>query len=385
MVYFDQNKYAIIKTILVVMGLVSLAAGLHNIIKDGCDCQIEGANWLLQNKSPYAALWENRENFRLYRIPTHLPQEYYILIPFALLGSFWGFLLYGIVGVLFIYSCKFIKKGNNHYVLLFFLLLSTTTFRLNVGSGQFLCFYFGVFILFDYLITKKNNRFYSFLVTPLLLVILASKLTSFFWILLYYPLKRKYLIIYLVAFIFQVIIILTFIFHTNISLETFLNDYIKILSIHTGLTNSVRSVFSINFSSFFQSIGSAFVLIQLILIFLFAYLKYIKKIVIDEGAWIFTCISLSFIVVYHGNYDSFLLLLPLFIANENTFQLKNRFFISLIVFMILEKIIFILIADIILALAIVNLFTVSIVTLIQGHFLLNTIKKSKKTIFQPNM
>lgn len=377
--YFTQNKYTIIQVILIVMGSVSLAAGLLNIIKDGCDCQIEGANWLLQNKSPYAAFWENRENFRLYRIPTHLPQEYYILIPFALLGDFWGFLLYGIVGVIFIYLCKFIKRGNIHYVILFFLLLSTTTFRLNLGSGQFLCFYFGVFILFDYLITTKTNRFYSFFITPLLLVILASKPTSFFWLPLYYPLKKKYLIIYLVAFVFQIIIILVFIFHTNISLEIFLKDYIKILSIHTSLASSVRSVFSINFSSYIQSISSVIVCIQIIFILMFSYLKYIKNNLIDEFAWMFICICLSFIVVYHGNYDSFLLLLPLFVANKNPFQMKNAFFISLIIFMILEKIIFISIKDDILALAIVNLFTLSIATLILSQFLAITIKESSNT------
>jgi hypothetical protein len=59
--------------------------------------------------------------------------------------------------------------------------------------------------------------------------------------------------------------------------------------------------------------------------------------------------------------------------------MKNAFFISLIIFMILEKIIFISIKDDILALAIVNLFTLSIATLILSQFLAITIKESSNT------
>jgi hypothetical protein len=381
---FDHNRYSILKIILIVLGLVSLTAGLFNLIKVGCDCQIEGATWLLKNKSPYAALWENREYFRLSRIPSHLPQEFYFLVPFALLGDFWGYLLYGVVGVIFIYLCKFIKRGNNHYLILFFLLLSTTPFRANLSNGQFLFFYFGVFLLFDYLITQKNNGIYTFIVIPVLLLLLLSKPTSFFWIPLYYPFKRKYLIIYAISLLFQAIIILIFIFQTNISLETFWLDYTKILSYHRSLTNSVESVFSINFSSYIQSISSVFVFIQLMFIFIFAYLKFIKKIILNEVDWMYSCICLSFILVYHRNYDSFMLLLPLFIANKNVFQKKNIFFISLIIFMIIEKLFTIFIKDNILVSAIINLITVSI-TLIQFIYLGNIIKNYQVNNCQTNM
>lgn len=367
--YLYQRRYTVIKIILIALGLVSLTVGLLNLINDGCDCLIEGANWLLKNKSPYAAFWENRDNFQFSRIPTHLPQEYYLLIPFYLLGDFWGYLLYGIVGVMFIYLCKFIKRENIHYDILFFMLLSTTTFRNNIGNGQFLFFYFGVFILFDYLITTKNDRFYNFLITPLLLVILLSKPTSFFWIPLYYPLKKKQIIVYALSIMFQIIIILLFIFHTNISFEIFLSDYLRILSQHSNLTNSVRSVFSINFSTYIQSISSVIIFIQVIFIIIFLYLKFVKNILLDKVGWMFTCICLSFIVVYHGNYDSFMLLLPLFIANKNTIQIKHLYFIFLIIFMIVEKLIFLSITDNILASAIVNLLTVSIATLIQYIYL----------------
>jgi hypothetical protein len=326
------------------LGIISLYFGIINLLKYGNDCQIEGSNFLINNISPYKVFFENRSLFRFTRIPTHLPQEYYILSIFAVLGDYWGYLLYGITGAVIFFIYDFEKTKNKNSLILIFLLFATTTYRNNLGLGQFLFFYFGIFLFFDKIIRSENYGILkTYIACPILLLMLASKPTTFFWIPLFYSINKKNIKIYIITLFLQICVIYFFAFQTDVNLNDFFKQYLSILFSHSNLSYSVNSVFSINFSNLIGGINSTLVIFNFILI-LFVFLLQIKnKITLNTDFYLFLLINLSFIFVYHSNSDSFLLLTPLFISKpQEIFSKRNYFLIALMLFMIIEKFIFLI-------------------------------------------
>jgi hypothetical protein len=326
------------------LGIISFYFGIINLLKYGNDCQIEGSNFLINNISPYKVFFENSSLFRFTRIPTHLPQEYYILSIFAVLGDYWGYLLYGITGAVIFFIYDFEKTKNKNSLILIFLLFATTTYRNNLGLGQFLFFYFGIFLFFDKIIRSENYGILkTYIACPILLIMLASKPTTFFWIPLFYSINKKNIKIYIITLFLQICVIYFFAFQTDVNLNDFFKQYLSILFSHSNLSYSVNSVFSINFSNLIGGINSTLVIFNFILI-LFVFLLQIKnKITLNTDFYLFLLINLSFIFVYHSNSDSFLLLTPLFISKpQEIFSKRNYFLIALMLFMIIEKFIFLI-------------------------------------------
>lgn len=324
------------------IGLTSFYLGMVNLLKYGADCQIEGSRFLIKNTSPYQVFLENKNLFRFTRIPTHLPQEYYFLSIFVIMGDYWGYLLYGTIGALFLFIFDFKKSKNKYFLVLIFLLFATTTYRNNLGNGQFLVLYFGIFLYFDKIISSENyNKLKKYIICPILLLLLASKPTIFFWIPLFYSLNKKTIKIYTITLLLQIIVLLIFTLQTKTNLTDFFNDYLNILNSHSNLNTSVNSVFSIDFSNLNGSINAILVIFNIILIFVVFILKIKNKVNLTSDFYLFILINFSFITVYHSNYDSFLLLTPLFISNPEKLFLKNNYFlIGLMLFMIFEKVIF---------------------------------------------
>lgn len=354
---------------LLIFALASVYVAFDTKIYQSVDCQIEGSSFLLQGKSPYAVYSVNREQFRYSRIPTHLPQSFYILAPFSIMGDKWSFMMYGIVGIVLLFLMKKTKPRNKDYLLLVFALLASHPFRNNIGNGQFLFFFFSIFMLFDHLVTNYKKNIFDYLIAPMLLVALFSKPTAFFWILLFYPINKRFLRIYSIAFIVQLLVIWFFTLQTGTTLSEFIVDYFHILMKHGSLTSSIQSVFSISFFTILQSISSIFVLLNLLIFIFLFYRKFILKIEIQRSFWMFTCIVFSFILVYHRNYDSFMLLLPLFIMDENSFQKRNVPILCLLAYMIGQKLIFKFIPVESLQLTVNNFFIVLITSVIHLSYL----------------
>ncbi len=330
------------KFFLILFALISAIAGIKNLIKFGGDCHIKGAKLLLYRQSPYFEYLENRDISKTIPPPTILPQGLYILLPFALLNNFCGYLLYGIIGVIGLYFCKFLKKNNKDFENLYFLLLLTLPYRNNIGLGQSLFFYFPMFILFDHLMKNKNTPFFNYFANPFLLMILFSKPNLAIWIPLYYPFNKRTIKIYSLALCFQVIVIYIFTIHSRSTITLFLNNYLTIAKMHLPLAKTTLSAFAINFSSILFSISSILVIFNFFMILIVFYYKFFRKYIIPDYYWMFSVICFSFILFYHHKMDIFLLLLPLFTLNENVFKSEYIIFLIFIIFLIIEKLIFIM-------------------------------------------
>jgi len=332
----------ILLVFVIVSGLLSVIYGLVKLSIIGCDFQIENANILLNKKSPYDLYIKSPYLFKFKRIPTILPQGLYILIPFTFLGDSFGAILYGIIGILGLFLCSFLKKENKNFHIIFFLLLCTDPYRSNLSLGQPLFFYFPLFILFDYFMKHKDSWIFNIFINPLILMLLFVKPSLSYWIPFYYGFKLRNILIYFISLLFQFIIILIFSIQTKTSIFNFFRSYALITREHMRLSHEPVSIFSINFSSFFSSINSLFVILILFLIFSIIIIK-IKKIKeIKDFQFMFIIILLSFTFFYHANADIFLLILPLFVLNDNVFQKKYIPFIIFLIYLILEKIIILL-------------------------------------------
>ena len=344
--------------IILFFALLSTLAGLNNLSKSGVDCQIDAASVLNNNISPYKLYLENQYYFKYSRVPTHLPQNYYILQLFLFFSEKINYLLYGITGILFLFIItSYINIKDNFYIVL--LILITTPFRNNLGNGQFLFFYFSFFLLVDYLITKKIQfLFHNFITIPILLVLLLSKPTLFFWIPFYYKLTKRLFFSYFTAFFLQFLIIYLFTLQTNIHFIDFFIDYIKILGKHLNLTQSSSSVYFINITTNLMSISSFLVVINLVFSFFYIYKKNFSISKVDNFIYLFSILIISFILVYHATYDLFLLLIP-FLYNG----LKSFYFILITLFFIFMKLIYVFISDTNTA-NILTSFSVNIITLI---------------------
>lgn len=378
------NKPLII--LLIIGAALSLLVGFINLSKYGVDCQIEGARFLLNKESPYSEFLEKQElfnflrsqgipldsklyqdnlSFRFTRYPVHLPQAYYLLTPFAMLGDFWGYMCYGLSGVIMLLIIPGITRKKENYYILLLLLFASLPFRNNLGAGQFLFFHFGLFLLFDHFMRLKKSPHFTFLVNPILLLLLLSKPTIFFWIILCYPLNKNSIRTYLVTGVFQVLIVWLFVLQTGTSVGKFVSDYAEILNWHSFQINTVFSVFSILFSNWIQALSSLFVLLNLSAFLILAYLKWIKKVAIDESVWMFSCICLSFIVIYHRYYDVFLFMAPAFLYYNRNISLKNNYFVLFVISLVMSKFIFNLsFGDDAITYSVLNLYTTALVFLI---------------------
>lgn len=336
--------HIILFVILFVLAAGSMYVAFNKNVYQMVDCQIDGSAMLIQGNSPYSAYIADKTQFQFSRIPTHLPQSYYLLAPFAAMGDQLGTLAYGIVGILLLFLFGRNKRPNLPFIFLVLALLASQPYRNNIGNGQFLFFFFPIFLLFDRL-TRLNKDKLDKWVLPILLVALVSKPTAFFWVVLFYPLNKRFIRMYATAFLIQLGIIFLFARSTNTMFTAFFQEYAFILSKHASLTGSVQSVFSINFETILQSLTSVLVLVNLLLFFYLSYLKFIRKMELDPFLWMFACIVLSFILVYHRNYDSFMLLLPLFVLGGNVFQKRNVPILCLFAYLIVQKLVFKFVPD----------------------------------------
>ncbi len=357
----------------------SVFFGMFNLLHFGTDCQIEGARWLINGKSPYVLFLENRSLFRFTRFPNLLPQGYYLLAPFALLGDKVGYVLYGIVGVLltFVASTLYYRSKSSLCILL--LVLVSLPYRNNLGNGQFLFFYLGIFLLFYYFIENKKNKLFTFLINPLLLLCLLGKPTIFFWVFLFFPLNSRMVQIYLMYIFLQIGAFYAFSIQTQSTIIAVIKNYDEVLRVHMIYQNSVYSLFAIKFNSILSIMGSVFVFLNLGICLSVVYLNWFLQVPISKAIWMFVCICLSFILVYHRYYESFMFLAPLLVWKKNDGAVSANFFYYLLVSMILSKVIFVIIKDEFLSYRIVHLITIFLVFLIQLDFL-KSISFKKKTI-----
>lgn len=362
---------------LFVLSTLSILYGLISLSRIGYDFQIDNARYLLEGKSPYELYLKNPHLFKFKRIPTILPQGLYCLIPFSLLGDFLGGLFYGIIGLLFFYLCRFIKKENKNYIILFFLLLSTEPYRSNLSLGQSLFFYFPLFIVFDYFMKKKDTKIFNLFINPFILMLLFVKPSLSLWIPFYYGFKRRNLLIYLISFIMQIFLIIIFLLQTGTDIIGFLESYFEIVLEHLRISLHPNFVFSINFSSIIQSITSIFIISIIFMSLIILFLKFLKKKEIPEYQFMFLIILLSFIIFYHSNADIFLLLLPIFSFKVEILKRENIIFLLFFIFLIVEKLILLSYGELTGKL-ILNFFTSVIIFLITSyiHFYKNETESS---------
>ncbi len=353
----------IIIVIISVMATLSCFYGLISLSRIGFDFQIDNAKILLAKNSPYEIYLKNQYFIRFKRIPTILPQGFYLLIPFTFPGDFFGALLYGIIGIILLYICRFLKKNSENFNILFFLLLSTEPYRSNLSLGQPLFFYFPLFIIFDYCMKNKNTKIYNLLITPFLLMLICVKPSLSLWIPFYYGFNQRNLLIYVATFIFQLLIIFLFSLHTKTTVFSFFKSYFQIVIEHMKIHSHPNSIFSINFSTFLQSINSIMIISIIFIILLLLLWKYMKKIKISEYQFMYILILLSLIPLYHPNADIFILLLPFFVYNVDILNKENFMFLIFIIFLIIEKFIFLFITGLTEKI-IVNFFTIGINLLI---------------------
>jgi hypothetical protein len=364
--YIKKNKIIFFKLLILILGLTSISFGLKNLIISGVDCQLDAASVLSNHISPYKYYLTNSSNFQFSRFPTHLPQEYFILRLFLIGTEDFNYLIYGLTGISLLFiSTVFIKINNS--VIISSLILLTTPYRNNIGNGQFLFFYFGIFLIFDHFIRHKNSGLLNRIITiPVLLVLLISKPTIFFWIPFYYQINKRNIFSYTLAIIYQFIIIILFANQTNTLIGDFFTDYYSVLHSHTHLTQSIRSVFFIDFGNTPKFISSFLVITNLSLASYYIFQRIIRKQKIDNSIFLFSILIVSFIVVYHASYDLFLLIIP-FIKEG----LKSFFFKIIIFSLIVFKLFFIFITDSniasIMSSIFINLTTLSILTIYQYY------------------
>lgn len=311
-------------------GFISIFMGLKNLINLGVDCQIEGAHFFVKNLSPYSKFIEDANSFRFSRYPTLLPQGYVFLSLFTFLPEKVSYLLFGVIGILIAFL--FCYKYKKSYFILF-LLFGTLSYRNNLGNGQIGFFLFSIFLFFDILIKSKNN-WVLYMLCPLLLCVISSKPTLFFWVPFYIGFNKKNLVIYFITFCYIIFLSYFFAFYVNQDIRDVFTDYIYILKEHGGLMHDNANVFAVDFKFSILSIISNIFKFLLVVAIIVTFYNYYKKNV-SEPQYMFSWILISFLVVYHRFYDLFLLMIPIL-----KFYDKERFQSSLFKYFVIIMIIY---------------------------------------------
>lgn len=212
--------------ILVLFAALSFAKGVLNFINIRDDWQFANSLILIQGESPYYSWLHKTDLFRAFitswQWPTSLPILYILGLPFAwnltLLMSFYIF-----SGLFFLILFFYRNTGFNiQSITLISLLVISTSYRNNLGNGQWLFLFFpvGLFFLYDKKISKSLRY--------ILLTLMSTKISIFPFIGLI--LKRREIIAAILwVFILNIFGFLFLVWISNTEITTNIQIFIKII------------------------------------------------------------------------------------------------------------------------------------------------------------